>query len=47
VRYGLIREQQKAYPVTVLCAVLQADTSACYAWAKQPGANGQAEEGRR
>lgn len=43
-RYGFIREQQKAYPITVLCAVLQVSTSAYYAWAKQPEATGQAKE---
>jgi transposase InsO family protein len=44
VRYGFIRAQQKAYPVTVLCAVMQVSKSAYYAWAKQPEATGQAKE---
>jgi len=44
VRYGFIREQQKAYPVTVLCAVMRVSTSAYYAWAKRPEAAGQAKE---
>jgi transposase InsO family protein len=44
VRYGFIREQQKAYPITVLCAAMQVSTSAYYAWAKQPEATGQAKE---
>ena len=43
-RYGFIREQKKAYPVTVLCAVMQVSTSAYYAWAKQPEATGRAKE---
>lgn len=42
-RYGFIREQQKAYPVTVLCSVMRVSTSAYYAWAKQPKAAGQAK----
>ncbi len=42
-RYGFIREQQKAYPITVLCAVMQVSASAYYAWAKQPEATGQAK----
>ena len=29
-RYGFIREQQKAYPVTVLCAVMRVSTSAYF-----------------
>jgi transposase InsO family protein len=44
VRYGLIREQQKAYPVTVLCSVMQVSTRAYYAWARPPEAAGQAKE---
>lgn len=43
-RYGFIREQQKAYPITLLCAVMQVSSSAYYAWAKQPEATGQAKE---
>lgn len=31
-----IREQEKTYPVTVLCRVMQVSTSAYYAWKKQP-----------
>jgi len=31
-----IREQDKTYPVTVLCRVMQVSTSAYYAWKKQP-----------
>jgi len=34
--YGFIREQQKTYPVTVLCRVMQVSTRAYYAWTKQP-----------
>ena len=33
-KYGFIREQQKTYPVTVLCRVMQVSTSAYYAWQK-------------
>jgi transposase InsO family protein len=44
VRYGFIREQQKAYPVTVLCAVMQVSKSAYYAWAKRPEAAAQSKE---
>jgi transposase InsO family protein len=44
VRYGFIRAQQKAYPVTVLCAVMQVGTSAYYAWAKQPEAAAKAKQ---
>lgn len=43
-RYGFIREQQKAYPITLLCAVMQVSSSAYYAWAKQSEATGQAKE---
>ena len=28
--------QQKTYPVTVLCRVMQVSTRAYYAWTKQP-----------
>ena len=31
-----IREQQKTYPVTVLCRVMEVSTSAFYAWLKTP-----------
>ncbi|WP_262966964.1 IS3 family transposase [Methylobacter psychrophilus] len=31
-----MREQQKTFPVTVLCKVMQVSTSAFYAWAKMP-----------
>jgi putative transposase len=31
-----IREQQKTYPVRVLCRVMEVSTSAYYAWTKQP-----------
>lgn len=33
---GFIRGQQKAYPIAVLCEVMQVSRSACYAWAKRP-----------
>ena len=36
IKYGFIREQQKTFPVTVLCKVMQVSTSAFYAWAKTP-----------
>ncbi len=35
-KYGFIRGQQKAYPVTALCTVMQVSASAFYAWAKVP-----------
>ena len=35
-KYGFIREQQKTYPVTVLCRVMQVSTSAFYMWLKAP-----------
>ena len=35
-KYGFIREQQKAYPITVLCKVMQVSRSAYYEWAKRP-----------
>jgi putative transposase len=44
VKYGFIREQQKAYPVTVLCAVMQVGKSAYYAWAKRPETAAKANE---
>jgi transposase InsO family protein len=44
VRYGFIRAQQKAYPVSVLCAVMQVSKSAYYAWAKRPEAAAQPKE---
>ena len=31
-----IREQQKTYPVRVLCRVMEVSTSAYYSWTKQP-----------
>ena len=37
-RYGFIQEQQKSYPVTALCGVMQVSRSAHYAWAKRPEA---------
>lgn len=46
-RYGFIQEQQKAYPVTVLCDVMQVGRSAYYAWAKRPGATGKHKERQR
>ena len=36
-KYGFIREQQKTYPVTVLCRVMELSTSAFYEWLKNPG----------
>ena len=36
IKYGFIREQQKTFPVTVLCKVMQVSTSFFYAWAKTP-----------
>ena len=36
-KYGFIREQQKTYPVTVLCRVVGVSTSAFYEWFKNPG----------
>jgi hypothetical protein len=35
-KYGFVWEQQKTYPVTALCAVMQVSTSAFYAWPKTP-----------
>ena len=46
-KYGFIREQQKAYPVTALCSVMQVSRSAYYAWAKRPGATAKDEEKQR
>ena len=43
-RYGFIRVQQKAYPVSVLCAIMQVSKSAYYAWAKRPEAAAQSKE---
>ncbi len=37
IKYGFIREQQKTYPVTVLCRVMEVSASAFYAWVKKPG----------
>lgn len=36
IKYGFIREQQKTFPVTVLCKVMPVSTSAFYAWTKAP-----------
>ena len=36
-KYGFIRDQQKTYPVTVLCRVMGVSTSAFYEWFKNPG----------
>ena len=43
-KYGSVQEQQKAYPVTVLCSVMQAGRSAYYAWAKRPEATAKDQE---
>ncbi|MGZ8239658.1 MAG: IS3 family transposase [Methylobacter sp.] len=34
IKYGFIREQQKTFPVTVLCKVMRVSTGAFYAWSK-------------
>jgi transposase InsO family protein len=44
VKYGFIQGQQKAYPVTALCSVMQVSRSAYYAWAKRPGATAKDQE---
>jgi putative transposase len=44
VKYGFIRGQQKAYPITVLCEVMQVGRSAYYAWVKRPEATGKERE---
>jgi putative transposase len=36
VKYGFIQEQEKTYPVAVLCRVMQVSTSAYYAWVRRP-----------
>ena len=46
-RYGFIQEQQKAYPVTALCGVMQVSRSAYYAWAKRPEATAKDRERQR
>lgn len=35
-KYGFVQEQEKTYPVTVLCRVMQVSTSAYYAWVRRP-----------
>jgi len=47
VKYGFIQAQQKAYPVTALCKVMQVSRSAYYAWAKRPEATGKDKERQR
>jgi transposase InsO family protein len=47
VKYGFIQEQQKAYPVTVLCSVMQVGRSAYYAWAKRPEATAKDQQRQR
>ena len=46
-KYGFIQAQQKAYPVTALCKVMQVSRSAYYAWAKRPEATGKDKERQR
>jgi putative transposase len=47
VKYGFIRGQQKAYPITVLCDVMQVSRSAYYAWAKRPETTDKDRERQR
>ncbi|NOS73951.1 MAG: IS3 family transposase [Methyloglobulus sp.] len=35
-KYGFVREQQKTYPVTVLCRVMEVSSGAFYTWLKTP-----------
>ena len=35
-KYGFIQEQQKTFPVTVLCRVMGVSTSAFYTWCSNP-----------
>jgi hypothetical protein len=44
VKYGFILEQQKTYPITVLCKVMLVSTSAYYAWVNQPGITDQMKD---
>jgi hypothetical protein len=44
VKYGFIREQQKACPATVPCDVMQVGKSTYSAWAKRPGTTGKDRE---
>ena len=46
-KYGFIQAQQKAYPVTALCSVMQVSRSAYYDWAKRPEATGKDKERQR
>lgn len=39
-----IREQQKTYPVTALCRVMQVSSSAFYAWTKRPETSDKTKE---
>lgn len=43
-KYGFILEQQKTYPITVLCKVMLVSTSAYYAWVNQPGITDQMKD---
>jgi len=36
IKYGFIREQQKTYPITLLCRVMEVSTSAFYTWRQMP-----------
>ncbi|MCX7092003.1 MAG: hypothetical protein NTY50_00930, partial [Methylobacter sp.] len=36
IKYAFIREQQKTFPVTMLCKVMLVSTSAFYAWSRMP-----------
>lgn len=42
-----IREQQKTYPVRMLCRVLEVSTSAYYSWIKQPETTDKIHETQR
>jgi putative transposase len=39
-----IREQQKTYPITVLCRVMEVSASAFYTWLKTPEDNDKAQQ---
>ncbi len=47
IKYGFIREQQKTYPVAVLCRVMQVSTSAYYAGSKQPETTEKTNENKK
>ena len=46
-KYSFIREQQKTYPVTVLCQVMKVSRSAYYTWLNKPEYREKAQQAQK